>query len=85
MHATETERAYVWRWVHDGHDFLSNRWYYAIEGGILMDIVSALQFDAELTEWVQAMSPEEFEEQFGRKALNGQSLEQLLQQWNEET
>ena len=37
MHATKTERAYVWRWVHDGHDFLSNGWYYAFEGGILMD------------------------------------------------
>lgn len=50
-----------------------------------MDLVSALRFDVELTEWVQAMLPEEFEEQFGGKALNGQSLEQLLQQWNEET
>ena len=85
MHATKTERAYVWRWVHDGHDFLSNGWYYAFEGGILMDIVSALRFDDELAEWVQAMSLEEFEEQFGEKELNGPSLEKLLQQWDEET
>ena len=84
MHATKTERAYVWRWVHDGRDFLSNGWYCAFEGGILMDIVSALRFDAELTEWVQSMSPDEFEEQFGKKNLNGPSLEELLQQWNEE-
>lgn len=75
MHATKTERAYVWRWVHDGHDFLSNGWYYAFEGGILMDIVSALRFDDELAEWVQAMSLEEFEKQFGEKELNGPSLE----------
>ena len=75
----------VWRWVHDGHDFLSNGWYYAFEGGILMDIVSALRFDDELAEWVQAMSLEEFEEQFGEKELNGPSLEKLLQQWDEET
>ena len=37
-----------------------------------MDIVSALRFDDELAEWVQAMSLEEFEEQFGEK--EGQSL-----------
>lgn len=85
MNATKTERAYVWRRVHNGHDFLSNGWYYAFEGGILMDIVSALRFDSELTEWVQDMSPEEFEEQFGEKDPNEPSLEQLLQQWDEET
>ena len=84
MNATKTERAYVWRRVHDGRDFLSNGWYYAFEGGILMDIVSALRFDAELTEWVQSTSPDEFEEQFGEKDLNGPSLEELLQQWDEE-
>ena len=49
-----------------------------------MDIVSALRFDAELTEWVQSMSPDEFEEQFGEKDLNEPSLEELLQQWDEE-
>ena len=85
MRATKTERAYAWRWVHSGHDFLSNGWCYAFEGGILMDIVSALRFDDELAEWVQAMSLEEFEEQFGEKELNGPSLEKLLQQWDEET
>lgn len=84
MNATKAERAYVWRWVHSGHDFLSNSWYYAFEGGILMDIVSALRFDDELTEWVQAMSPEEFEEQFGEKDLNEPSFEELLQQWDKE-
>ena len=84
MNATKTERAHVWRWVYDGHDFLSNDWYYAFEGGILMDIVSALRFDAKLTEWVQSMSPDEFEEQFGEKDLNEPSLEELLQQWDEE-
>lgn len=50
-----------------------------------MDVVSALRFDDELAEWVQAMSLEEFEEQFGGKDLNGPSLEKLLQQWDEET
>ena len=84
MHATKAARAYVWRWVHSGHDFLSNSWYYAFEDGILMDIVSALRFDAELTEWVQAMSPEEFEEQFGEKDLNESSFEELLQQLDKE-
>ena len=43
--ATKEERATVWQMVHEGYDYLSNPWFYAFDGGILMDLVAALRFD----------------------------------------
>lgn len=63
--ATKDERATVWRMVHEGYDYLSNPWFYAFDGGILMDLIAALRFDRDLQEWYDSMTPEEREETFG--------------------
>lgn len=51
--------------VHEGYDYLSNPWFYAFDGGVLMDLVAALRFDRDLQEWYDSMTPEEREETFG--------------------
>ena len=63
--ATKEERDIVWKMVHKGYDHLSNPWFYAFEGGILMDLVAALRFDKDLQEWYDEMTPEERAETFG--------------------
>ena len=63
--ATKEERATVWQMVHEGYDYLSNPWFYAFDGGILMDLIAALRFDRDLQEWYDSMTPEEREETFG--------------------
>lgn len=63
--ATKEERTIVWQMVHEGYDYLSNPWFYAFDGGILMDLIAALRFDRDLQEWYDSMTPEEREETFG--------------------
>jgi len=63
--ATKKERATVWQMVHEGYDYLSNPWFYAFDGGILMDLVAALRFDRDLQEWYDSMTPKEQKEIFG--------------------
>ena len=62
---TKEERATVWQMVHEGYDYLSNPWFYAFDGGVLMDLVAALRFDRDLQEWYDSMTLEEREETFG--------------------
>ena len=62
---TKEERATVWQMVHEGYDYLSNPWFYAFDGGILMDLVAALRFDRDLQEWYDSMTPKEQKEIFG--------------------
>ena len=62
--ATKEERATVWQMVHEGYDYLSNPWFYAFDGGILMDLIAALRFDRDLQEWYDSMTPEERGETF---------------------
>ena len=63
--ATKEERATVWQMVHEGYDYLSNPWFYAFDGGILMDLVAALRFDRDLQEWYDSMTSKEQKEIFG--------------------
>jgi hypothetical protein len=64
-HATADERAAVWKMVHEGQDHLSNPWYYAFEGGLLMDLLTALRFEQDQQEWYEELLPEERKELFG--------------------
>lgn len=73
LHAIKAKCAYTWRWVYEDNLY-NNDWYYAFEGGILMDTISALRLDDDFAKWIRSMSPKEFEEQFGGKPLNGRGV-----------
>lgn len=80
--ASKEERDTVWQMVREGYDHLSNPWYYAFDGGILMDLVAALRFDRDLMEWFDSLPPEEQEEL--RSGGSGPSMEEEMAKYFEE-
>ena len=80
--ASKEERSAVWRMVHEGYDYLSNPWFYAFEGGFLMDLVAALRFDCDLQEWFDSLTPEEQEKL--RSGGTGPTMEEVMAGYDEE-
>ena len=66
--ATKEERREVWQWVHRGMDIYSNPWLYAWSGGFPMDLLSAMRFDKNLSDWFDSLSPEEREAESGSRS-----------------
>ena len=63
--AAKEERREVWQWVHRGVDIHDNPWLYAWSGGVPMDLLSALRFDKDLSEWYDSLPSEERKAEFG--------------------